>query len=76
MECNCAAIRTGQAHSKSCPLFEYTCPQCARIEDVEGLAKVLCENMNPGIAWRVISGRGMWESQARAVSAWLKEVPK
>ena len=29
MECDCSAIRTGQTHSKSCPLFE--CPSCASL---------------------------------------------
>jgi hypothetical protein len=45
----------------------------ARIDDVEGMAKVLYEQMNPGLNYDWSSIKGMWTAQARAVSRWLKE---
>jgi hypothetical protein len=50
------------------PVFHgpvFPCPRCARIEDVEGMAKVIAETP---IKFGEIN-----ECIARAVSAWLKE---
>ena len=49
----------------------------ARIDDVEGMAKFMCELSYPatGTGWAgtVESARMAWRERARAVSAWLKE---
>ena len=49
----------------------------ARIEDVEGMAKFMCELSYPatGTGWAgtVESARMAWRERARAVSAYLKE---
>ena len=48
----------------------------ARVDNVEGMAKVLFEEMNPGCKYEYSSIKGMWEAQARAIVAWLKEGEK
>ena len=52
----------------------------ARCEDVEGMAKFMCELSYPatGTGWAgtVESARMAWRERARAVSAWLKEGSK
>jgi hypothetical protein len=61
-----------------------TCPTCsvlrARIEDVEGIAKVLCfeecqAQGNANAYWKTVPPgvKEEWQTVARAVSAWIKE---
>lgn len=53
------------------------CPSCARVEDVEGLAKVIFESeTEKTIEWSDNLGdwlRKNYLNHARAVSAWIKE---
>ena len=79
----CGLKKAVWSHIECCTegFTEPPCPSCvalrARIEDVEGMAKFMCELSYPatGTGWAgtVESARMAWRERARAVSAWLKE---